>query len=141
MKMSVHAALISLVLIIAAGCGEKTPNRDYIPILKERVYLLLQAVKNRDAIALDSLLTDDLKDSPSGMDSLVKFVTEPNGTFPFARFGECEIYYDDRKARADCYITDSLGKGERRITLTYENRKDRWLLKSFEPGPPPDTSK
>jgi hypothetical protein len=143
MKHNLIAALPVAALMLVVGCGEKTPNRDYIPVIKDRVFLLQEAVKNRDAMALDSLMARDLKESNSGADSLVKFVTGPDGSFPFARFANCEIYYNDNRARADCTIMDAEGKGDRRITLTLENEKDRWLLKRFESGPPPvaDTGK
>jgi hypothetical protein len=136
MKLCLPATLSVVVIAAALGCREKTPNRDYIPILKQRVYLLQQAVKERDAVALDSLLSPDLKESAAGADSLVKFVTAPSDSFPFARFADCEIYYNDNRARADCDIVDAQGKGDRRITLTLENYKDHWLLKRFEPGLP-----
>ena len=128
-------ATICLPVVLALlSCQEKTPNRDYIPILKERVYLVQQAVKNRDAAALDSLLTDDMKGEGCNADSLVRFVAGSDGRFRFDRFANCEIYYNDDKARADCDVVDSAGNQNGRITLTLVRQKDRWLLKRYDPA-------
>ncbi len=132
MKRIATICLPAALALALVSCQEKTPNRDYIPILKQRVYLVQQAVKNRDASALDSLLTDDLKGEGRNADSLVRFVAGPDGQFRFDRFANCEIYYNDDKARADCEVVDSAGNQNGRITLTLTRKGDRWLLKRFD---------
>lgn len=118
-------------LLIVASCQEKTPNRDFIPVLKQQVYALQEAVKSEDRGLLDSLMIDDLR-AANGPDSLIRFVKGPDGGFRFAQFAQCEIYYNDDKARADCVLVDSAGQSGPAVTLTLVNHRQHWLLKKFE---------
>lgn len=127
-------ALPALLGLALFSCQEKAPNRDFIPILKQQVYALQEAVKGTDRSRLDSLLMDDLREA-NGADSLIRFVGGTDGQFRFTQFAQCEIYYNDDKARADCVLLDSAGQAGPAVTLTLVNHRGKWLLKRFETKP------
>lgn len=135
MKAVTHffIVLVSLVLV-TVGCNEKTPSRDHIPLLKERVYLLQEAVKEKNLAAIDSLLSPKILSYKQDSDSLLRFVYGPNGQFAFNRFGNCEIAYTSDKARIDCFVMDSMENKNRPIVFTFVYKHDLWLLKRFETG-------
>lgn len=117
------------------GCKEKTPNRDFFPVIKQRVFLLQEAIRNRTATGLDSLLAPDYAER-GGADSVVQFAYGEDPKFQFARFGETEIFYTDERARVDGVIVGEDGQVLRDMILIYEHRGDRWLLKRIGPGEP-----
>ena len=131
--MHILVVLVSLALL-AAGCSEETPSRDHIPLLKERVYLLQQAVKEKNRAAIDSLLSPKILSYQQGSDSLFSFVYGSDNRFVFERFGNCEIIYTSDKARIDCFVMDSTGRTDRPIVFTFVHKHDLWLLKRFETG-------
>ena len=135
MRFILHVLIVLASLaLLAAGCSEETPSRDHIPLLKERVYLLQQAVKEKIHAAIDSLLSPKILSYQQGSDSLLSFVYGPDDRFVFERFGNCEILYTSDKARIDCFVMDSTGRTDRPIVLTFVHKHDLWLLKRFEEG-------
>ncbi len=133
------AAAASLV-IVCAGCKEKTPNRDYFPQIKEQIVKLQDAVKKRDRAPVEALLTPDYV-SRGGADSVVQFSFGDRPGFAFAAYSKAIILYTNDRARVDCVVVDSAGQALRPATLTFEHVKDAWLLKRIEPGlPAPDSS-
>ena len=134
-KYFISMTLLTALLVLS--CGDKqTVSRDHIPVIKERFYTLQEAVKDRDTVALDSLVSDDMLDDDLSFDSLFRFVYGADGAFAFDRFGEYEIFYTNRKARVDCYIQDSTLTKDRPAVFTFVFDDDRWLLKRFEAGHP-----
>jgi hypothetical protein len=129
----VLSAVIVLVCL-SIGCTEKTPSRDHIPVLKERIYLLQEAVKAKNRAAIDSLMTPEILSIGQSSDSLIRFVYGLNDRFAFERFGNCEIVYTADKARIDCFIMDSTSQNNRPIVFTFVYKHDLWLLKRFEAG-------
>ena len=127
-----------VLFVVMMGCGpEKTPSRDYFPILKEGLNQLQLAVLVRDTAAVDSLLVPKLRRDNKGADSLFRYVYGPDNAFAFEKFGNYEIVYTHSKARIDCYVMDSTGAEDRPTTLIYELKKDHWLLKSISPRSKP----
>lgn len=129
--------LITLLSLGLAGCGEDIPDRNLIPVIKERLFVLQEAVQRQDLGALDSLITDQAEQRNCGGDSLIRFVTGSHG---FIRFGNCEIMYTQSRARADCFLVDAAGQDGRQITMTFARSGDRWLLDRFEPARPDTTA-
>jgi hypothetical protein len=117
------------------GCVEKAPKRDQIPALKEALYRLQVAVKDKNRAAMDSLLSVRILSEKQSSDSLLRFVYNYNDRyFPFERFGNYSITYTQDRARIDCFVMDSSNGEERPIVLTFANEHHLWLLKRFEPG-------
>lgn len=130
--------LLALFIFALVGCGpEKTPSRDYFPILKEGLNQLQAAVLARDTAAVDSLVIPKLRKDNKGADSLFRYVYGPDNSFAFEKFGDYEIVYTHSKARIDCYVMDSTGSQDRPTTLIYELTKEHWLLKSIAPRTKP----
>ena len=65
--------VLASLALLAAGCSEETPSRDHIPLIKERVYLLQQAVKEKNRAAIDSLMSSEILSYRQGSDSLLRF--------------------------------------------------------------------
>ncbi len=126
--------ILVVTALLAAGCSEETPSRDHIPLLKERVYLLQQAIKEKNLAAIDSLMSPKILSYQQGSDSLLRFVYWPDDRFAFERFGNCEIAYTSDKARIDCFVMDSTDRKDRPIVFTFVHKHDLWLLKRFEVG-------
>ena len=82
--------MIILLLTCLIGCKEKTLNRDYIPEIKNQLYKLQQAVKQKNRAAIDSLLSVDMLKKKLTSDSLLQFVyniPERYDAFEFEQFG------------------------------------------------------
>ena len=130
-------ACFSLLMTLGGGCNEETPSRDHIPVLRQQLYNLQEAIRTKDRVLLDSLLSVQILSNKQNSDSLLSFVFNYNDRyFPFERFGDYVISYTEDKARIDCYIMDSTSALERPIVLTLVYEHDMWLLKRFEPGRP-----
>ena len=125
---------VIVLALLSAGCNEKTPSRDHIPVLKEKVYTLQEAVKAQNRAAIDSILSPEILSIGQSSDSLLRFVYSPDDQFAFERFGDCEIVYTSDKARIDCFMMDSTAQTNRPIVFTFVYKHDLWLLKRFEPG-------
>ncbi|MDZ4723870.1 MAG: hypothetical protein SGI97_08220 [candidate division Zixibacteria bacterium] len=124
--------IASSLCLIGCPVKEKIPSRDYIPVLKERLFALQVAVKGRNRAAVDSLLSVEILKENQSSDSLLNLVYGASGNFGFVQFGGYEIAYDDNKARIDCYIMDSTSLTDRPLILTFINDGGQWLLKRFE---------
>jgi len=126
--------LILSLLLSLISCSKKTPSRDHIPNIKERVYLLQEAIKERNRAAVDSLLSTDILDAGQSSDSLISFCFGEGGDFGFERLGNCIIAYTENNAEARCFVMDSTGAEDRPIRLMWVHQHDLWLLSRFETG-------
>ena len=123
------------------GCSEqKPPSRGHIPILKQRLFDLQEAIKANNPVAIDSIMSVEALSLGLDSDSLIRFVYGPAGDFAFTQLGNANFFYTNNKARIDCYIMDSTAGTDRPVSLTFILDGDLWLLKRFEPGlPKPET--
>ena len=129
------------LMLLAVGCAEKSPDRDHIPVLRQRLYELQMGVQQKNRPAIDSLLSVAILKQNQSSDSLLKFVYNYNNRyFAFERFGDYTIAYTDDKARIDCFIMDSTSAESRPVILTFVLEHDLWLLKGFETGELPSDS-
>ena len=127
-------SLMFVLLLVLMGCSEKTPSRDHIPNIKERVYLLQEAIKDQNRAAIDSLLSTDILDAGQNSDSLISFCFGTDGSFGFERLGNCVIAYTDNNAEARCFVMDSTGGEDHPVKLMWVQQHDMWLLSRFEIG-------
>jgi len=126
-------AAACLALGVVAGCdSDKLPSRDEIPVLRERVYQLEQAVLRRSPLAIDSMASIELLDAGLSSDSLLSFVYGPEDDFAFARFDNYSIFYNRKFAVVTCEIADSTGEVNRPVKLVFSKHDKAWLLKGFE---------
>jgi hypothetical protein len=126
-------AILFVAVILCIGCGkEKTPPRDQIPVLRERVFELQQAVKDQNNRAIDSLLSIKIQSHQQTSDSLLNLVYGPRRDFAFTQFGACQYNYTHKKALVECYIMDSTSQRNRPILFSWVHEHDMWLLKRFE---------
>ncbi|MCP4685945.1 MAG: hypothetical protein GY867_10955 [bacterium] len=126
---------VAVILGALAGCGEEElPSRDEIPILRQRVFALEQAIASGDPLILDSLLSVEILDEGLSSDSLLGFVFGPDNDFPFHRLGDCEIFYTKEVAVVDCHVMDSTETADRPIKLHFKKFDEIWLLRKFEGG-------
>lgn len=134
-NISVIIGIVGAIALCAwfVGCTEQEPSREHIPLLRQQLYKLQEAVAAKNASAIDSILSVDAL--PLGMtsDSLLKLVYGPEDNFPFLLFGDAEILYTNEKARIDCFIMDSTSGHDRPLTVTLVYQHSLWLLKRFEP--------
>ena len=127
---------VGAILVLLSACGTKTPSRDHIPILQQRLYELQLAVADKNRAAIDSLLSVKMLDIDQSSDSLLSFVYGPGGDFSFEQFGNYEIAYTRDKARIDCFMMDTTHAKDRPITFTLVLDDEMWLFKRFETGLP-----
>lgn len=125
--------IISLIIVLIS-CAKKTPSRNHIPDIKERVFLLQEAIKERNRAAIDSLLSTDILDNGQSSDSLISFCFGPDSDFGFERLGNCVIAYTENNAEARCFVMDSTGAEDRPLRLMWVHQHDMWLLSRFEMG-------
>ena len=128
------AALAVMIILGIVGCGEDTPDRDQIPIIKKRLYVLQEAIASKNLAAIDSLLSPKILTYKESSDSLVKFCFNPDGSFAFDRLGNCDIRYAHKKAVVDCVLIDSTGQKGKPIHLSFVKEHKMWLLSRFDVG-------
>jgi hypothetical protein len=127
--------VVAAVLAVVVGCTEKPPRRDQIPVLKEALFRLQVAVKDKNRAALDSLLSVSILSNKQDSDSLLRFVYNYNdGYFAFERFGNYSVTYTQDRARIDCFVMDSTNTEIRPVVFTFTYDHKLWLLKRFESG-------
>ena len=127
-KKSFILVLSVTAIFLYAGCGQKKVNRDYIPIIKENLYKLQVAVKDKNLAQIDSLLSVERNQSS---DSLIRFVYGMDDNFNFVQFGNAEITYTNEVARIDCYVMDSSSTSDRPMVFFLEYDHNLWLFTSF----------
>ncbi|MBU0982585.1 MAG: hypothetical protein KKA42_01855 [candidate division Zixibacteria bacterium] len=131
----VVTGLVAAGVLLLAGCGaEDLPSRDEIPILRERLFALEQAVKADSRASVDSLLSVKILDRGQDSDSLLRYVYGSDHSFAFERLGDYHIFYNKKVAVIDCFVMDSTAGHDRPLKLTFEKVDDLWLLGQFEAG-------
>ena len=137
MKPAGIAILIITGALMLSGCSaDELPSRDQIPILRENLFALEQAIKARSRAALDTLLSVDILDVGQDSDSLLRFVYGPEDDFPFSRLGGYQIFFSHDLAVIDCFIMDSTDSRNRPLRLSYKHDQETWLLNRFQIGRP-----
>jgi len=134
-KRCTQYQLLFIVALLAClpGCAEQSaPSRDHIPLIKEKLSYLQNAVLAQNLAVIDSVLSVKILDIGQSSDSLLKFVYGIDYSFAFELFGEPVIIYTDKIAMVECYVMDSTRAKNRPITLLFSYDNDIWLLSRFE---------
>ncbi len=131
----IRKLMVAAILWTLAGCGgDDLPSRDEIPVLRQRVFALEQAIVSGNPVVLDSILSVEILDEKQSSDSLLNFVFGPDRDFPFHRLGGCEIFYTKDLAVVDCFLMDSTETTNRPIKLYFKKFDTLWLLTRFGTG-------
>ncbi|MCH9024761.1 MAG: hypothetical protein IH931_05435 [candidate division Zixibacteria bacterium] len=131
--MNYQIFVTAVMLTCLLGCAEKrTPSRDHIPLIKEKLSYLQNGVLTRNRAVIDSVLSVKILDIGQSSDSLLKFIYGADNSFAFEFFGEPVIIYTDKVAMIECYLMDSTRTKNRPTTLLFSYDDDIWLLSRFE---------
>ena len=122
--------------LLSVSCSNETPNRNYIPVIKDRLYLVQEALRTRNSVGLDSLVSEGLREDTASFRNMIELIYGRGGDFTFQRFGDCEIVYNDNAARADCFSLDLTGQRGRALIVTLERHNKIWLLKRIQEAHP-----
>jgi len=138
--MIIRCTTILCFLTLLIGCDEqKPPSRDQIPVLRQRLFDLGQAIAARSAPALDSMMSVDILDYGLSSDSLLRFIYGPQFDNPFMSLGDYRILYNDNIAVIECYAMDTSGQAGQPVKLLFKSEDDIWLLTKFESFNPDST--
>ena len=121
---------ISLILLAIAGCSEKGPSRDEIPIIKSLLGQLETATKEHNAARIDSLIIADA--FQDGYNS-IKFLSQvyPGDSSDFYTLGSREFYYTKDHGVVNCRIMANSADTGRAMEIDLVKKGDRWLIEKF----------
>ncbi len=131
----VFLSLLYFVPFVVSCDKTEKISRDHIPALKEKLYQLQLAVKNKNIGGIDSLMSVEILDKGLSSDSLLSLVYGTDSSFEFTQFGNAEIFYTNHRGFVDCYIMDSLTERSRPLKLELKFDDSLWLFLNFEVGP------
>ena len=121
----------AVILVAIAGCKEKAPPRNQIPVLKETLYRLQTAVKDHNRASLDSLLSVKMLEYHQNGDSLLTIVYGSDNSFSFERFGDAVFLYTGDNAQIECFVMDSASRRDQPIRLHMIREGKRWLMSHY----------
>lgn len=127
-------ATLLIVGVFFWGCSEETPKRNHGPVIKEKLYSLQEAVKEKNLASIDSLLSPKILDNNESSDSLINFIYGPNDDFAFSQFGSAEVIYTNDNGIINCFIMDSTKSTDRPFVLELSFEHDMWLFSNFRPA-------
>lgn len=136
-----YPAVLAVSAVLSWGCmtEPEPPSREQIPLLRQQLFRLQEAVRLRNGAAIDSLLSVEILNEGLSRDSLLRFVYGAADTIPFVRIANYQIVFDNNRARIDCELVDSASQN-RPIVLTWLLADSTWLLKRFAPAAPAETA-
>jgi hypothetical protein len=132
MRKSICIFLLCAVAVFAAGCeSKKDISREEIPIIKESIVAFEKALKLRDPILLDSLLSSEARQVGTAATTVLDFVYG-DGRTEFTGFTNKQIFFRGDAARCDCTINGG-GIPAKDVTITLKKENNVWLIKRIEP--------
>jgi hypothetical protein len=122
---------ILVILTMIISCAEKNPSRDEIPLIRTLLADFEQAVRDRNQIRLDSLISAEAL--PLGYTSL-KILEDvyPDTINSFYSFGNREFMYVKDKASVTCNIKADEADVGRPVEITLVKAGEIWLVKRFD---------
>jgi len=132
LKRMVWPAAGIICLMVFSCSQEDNPPRDEIPLIKDALGAFEKAVRARDRVAIDSLLSDEAVSEGESAGAILDKVYPGGDTAAFETFGRRSFFYTKGRANVDCFImADSIDPG-RPIEIILEKKDDRWLIRSFD---------
>lgn len=132
MKLLSKPAVALLIVTVMIGCEfKKNTSREEIPIIKESLGAFEAAIKARDALYIDSLLSSEAAEVGTTSASILDFVYADSLT-AFAGFTQKQILFRGDAARVDCTVAGPDGP-VREVTITLRKERNIWRIKKLEP--------
>ena len=132
MKSLVNIGLLIVlaVIVLTPGCEEDAPPRNEIPVIKAFLGEFTQAVNDKNAARIDSMIIADAYEMGYHSTRILNDVYQDDTAF-FA-FGKKEFFYTKNKASVQCQImADSTDPG-RPAEITLIKKHKKWYIKRFD---------
>lgn len=128
--------ILTFVFIFVVGslivsCTHKDPPRDEIPLIKKLLGRIDQAVREKNAALLDSLIIADAYKLGYNSTKILDDVY-PTDTSQFLKFGGREFFYTKDEGVVNCYIVPDTADTGRPVEMTLVKANDQWYLKRFD---------
>lgn len=134
----VKFSIIITGLFLLISCAEKNPPRDEIPLIKNLLAKFEQAVREKNAAGIDSLIIAEAYEQGYHSTKILADIYGTGDTGPdidtgsFLKFGGREFSYTKEISFVKCLIvSDTLGEG-RPVEITLVKKYDQWYLKQFD---------
>ncbi len=138
MKSLIKISIIISGLLILLSCAEKNPPRDEIPLIKNLLAKFEQAVKDKNAAGIDSLIIAEAYEEGYHSAKILSdiFGTGDTGsdidTSSFLKFGGREFSYTKNIGFVKCNIVaDTINIG-RPVEIIVIKKYNQWFLKRFD---------
>ncbi|MEK7774899.1 MAG: hypothetical protein AAB305_03335 [Candidatus Zixiibacteriota bacterium] len=99
--------------------------------MKETLYRLQLAVKDRNRASLDSLLSIEMLRYNQNGDSLIAKAYGNDNAIAFERFGEAVFLYTGDNAQIECWVMDSTSRRDNPIRIHMIREGKRWLVSHY----------
>ena len=144
MKSLLKFSIIIAALLLLISCVEKNPPRDEIPLIKDLLANFEQAVREKNAAGIDSLIIAEAYEQGYHSTKILSDIygagdTDPEiDTSSFLKFGGREFSYTKDIGFVKCFIisytvdTGSTDSPGRPVEITVVKKYDQWFLKQFD---------
>ncbi len=124
--------IIAIILIPLFYCGEESPSRDEIPLIRELLGKFEAAVRDRNVAAMDSLIAVDAVELGYSSEKILSDIYSVSDSNTFYKFGSREFFYTRKKGSVHCMIlSDSTDSGHP-AEITVIKKGEDWFVKRFD---------
>lgn len=134
-KVSSKYIIVFLMLLaqVLVSCErKKNPPRDEIPVIKDLLGHFEQAVKERNAAAIDSLMIAEALELGYSSQTILSTVYPDYENDTFLGFGNRSFFYTKDKASVTCDIMSDTTDTGRPVEITLVKVDETWLIKRFD---------
>ncbi len=147
MKSLVKLSIIIAGLLLLISCAEKNPPRDEIPLIKNLLAKFEQAVREKNAAGIDSLIIAEAYDEGYHSTKILSDIYGPGDTgldidtSSFLKFGGREFSYTKDIGFVKCTIVSGTGNASltgdtgslgRPVEIIVVKKYGQWYLKRFD---------
>jgi len=129
--LSVMLALSMSIIILTCGKDEG-PSRDEIPLIKNTLAQLEDAVKNHNALKIDSLISPEALGLGYSPEQILADIYPDSSKASFLSFGDRNFLYVEDKALVNCLIISDTTDPGRPVEITLAKNEGVWLIKKFD---------